>query len=396
MDYASDNYCPRDFHFWTGISIIAAALERKIALKQANIIHYPNLYILLVSYPAVGKSTAMDRGVDILEDVKKLYDPGFRIIPNQVTEASFIDLMKHPEVKMIANRAEIVHTSGFFYASEASSSALQNTHGDFNASLTAMYDCPKFFRKKIKGEKFEVEIVNACMNLLAGTTFDFLKNVVDEKSVMGGFASRLLYVVSKDRVIRETQYDYIRPENDNLRQKLLEDIAQIHDLGGFIKPTDSFKKAVERAQPEFDRYLRDLGSPRMESLMARKLTNTIKLSMILSVAESNSLVVDERHFLAAAKLIDDVSKDNALVVSSALMSNKASQDAFTTFVLQSMGYAGAVRNMADFRIAFLKFGGDVSRFTATMDMLVAARAIDIFVDGSETYVKLLTDPNINL
>ena len=397
MDYAVDNYCPPEFHYWTGISILAGALERKISLKQANIFHYPNLYVLLVSYPAVGKTTAMDRGVDLLEDVKKIYNPALRFIPNQVTEASFIDLMKTSELVMIDNRFEIVHTSGYFYASEASSSALQNTHGDFIASLTAMYDCPKTFRKKIKGEKFEVEIINACMNVLAGTTFDFLKNMIDEKSVMGGFASRLIYIVNKDRLVRETKYDYIKKDNDELRQKLLEDLVQIHKIAGPVIPTAAFKREVEKAQPEFDRFLHKLESPRMESLMARRLTNTIKLSMILAIAESNELVVDAKHFHEAKELVEATSKDNALVISSALMANKSSQDSFTTFILQTMKYQGHVKPLTELKRDFLKFGGDVSRFDATVQMLVGAQVLEVISnDSGNMHVKLLSNPNINL
>lgn len=403
QQYADDQFCPDEFHLWTGLSVMAAALERKVWVRQhlehASVMHYPNIYVLLVSHPGVGKSTAMERGVDFLEDLAQTVNPEFKIIPNQVTEAALLDLMKiSQEVTLLGQ--PIRHSSGFFYASEASASALQNLYGDFNATITGLYDCPKWFRKKLKGDKEATVIENACFNLLAGSTFNYLRNLVDETSVEGGLASRFIYVISKERRIRQARWGSaiaLSKESVEFRRKLSEDLTQIHSLSGFMTPTPGFIAQWERAQPEFDRYLIGLDSNRLESLNARRFTNLMKVCMLLSVSEGNSLTLTEAHWHQAVELIENVSRDNAFVVTSALVADKQSQGGLTQIVLTSIGKAaGDVVSKSELLAALLRHGNDTTRLQDTLKSLQEAGHIAIEGSGGLTRIKLLINPEANL
>jgi hypothetical protein len=57
VEYASDKYCPPEFHLWTGLSVLAGACERKVWLSNRRVTYYPNLFVMLTTYPGVGKST---------------------------------------------------------------------------------------------------------------------------------------------------------------------------------------------------------------------------------------------------------------------------------------------------------------------------------------------------
>lgn len=393
FDYANDSFCPEKFHHWIGLSVVAAALERKISLKQGKITHTPNIYTMLVSHPAVGKSTAMDAGTDLLEQMREKYATNFRIIPNQATEPALVDLMKLVEyIQVPGTTVQYPHSSAFFYASEASASALQNTCGDFVAAMTAFYDCPKFFRKKLKGEQHTVKIENACMNMLAGATFDYLKNLVNETSVMGGFASRLIYVISKERQVREIKWGSSIEHDAGIRQKLIEDLAHINKLIGPVTATKGFIKRYEEWQPEFDRYLIKLNSPRMESIMSRKGTNMIKVAMILSASERDDLIVDETHFDRAQKLIDDVTEDNSFIISSAMIADKSSQSGLSQLILQTVAKAGGRTSIAALKGAIVSNGNDLTRVDVTIQVLQQAGQIQL--DGTD--IRLLVDANSNL
>lgn len=398
LEYADDSFCPRDFHLWTGLSIIAAALERKVWMEQdlgyASIMHYPNIYALLVSHPGVGKSTAMDRGVDLLEQLKEYINPDFKIVPNQATEPALIDLMKlRGEIRI--GSTIFFHSSGFFYASEASASALQNLYGDFNATLTAFYDCPKWFRKKTKGEREMVELPNVCFNLLAGCTFDYLKKLVNEESVMGGLASRFIYVISKERKVRQSRWHQgkIVPKlgETTMRERLIEDLDKINKLVGRVTPTPEFIARWEKEQPEFDQFLIDLDSPRMESLYARRFTNLMKVCILLCVSEGDSLVLTEDHWVRAKRLIEDVTKDNAFVVSSAMMADKTSQSGTNQTLGQLVKKAGGTIETAQLKqLAFMN-GNPVALINETLEYMVNAGLL-AYVDGAER-IKLLVDPD---
>ncbi len=394
LDYARDGYCPDDFHLWTGLSLLAGALERKAWTNQSLVRHFPNIYVLLVSHPGVGKSTALERGVDLLEELRLQHNPDLKIIPNQITEPALIDMMKIRQQIQLSENMLAYHSSGYFYASEASASALQNLFGDFNASITAFYDCPKVFRKKIMSNKDLTEINNACFNILAGSTFDYLKKLVNEESVMGGLASRFIYVIHKDREVREAKWNQEQKVDMVTRNKLIEDLASINKIIGAFIPTKGFIELWEKNQPIFDQKLIDLDSPRMESLLARKSTNLMKLCMLLSVSEGNSMELNEAHWEQAYGMIENVTKDNAFVVSSALIASKDSQQGLNQLILQAIKKGGGLMQMKELKQKIMSNGNDVMRLDTTMKFLHENGSVETKSnERGLPYIKLLVDPD---
>lgn len=388
-NYAKDGFVPDRFHEWVGRSIVAAAVERKVTLKQGRILHTPNIYVMLVSHPAVGKSTAIEAGTDLFEALRNEFNPNLKIIPNQATEPALIDLMKIVERVQVTPTLLLPHTSAYFYASEASASALQNTCGDFVAAMTAFYDCPKWFRKKLKGEQHSVEIENSCMNMLAGATFNYLKTLVNEQSVLGGFASRLIYVVSPERKVRETKWGASREFDSTFGRKLVEDLYEINKLVGPMKPTPGFVARWEAFQPEFDRYLIDLKSERLEAIMSRKGTNLLKVAMILSISGGDSLVVTEEHFDRAREIIEDAYKDNSGVVAAAAMADKNSQSGVNQAIGQLIKRNGGTMSTKALRQMVLHNGNAVDDINKTLAYMLDSGAL--VLEGSD--YRLMVDPD---
>ena len=80
-EYASYGEAPRRMYFWTGVSVVAGALRRKVWVDQAYFKWYPNFYIILVAPPGiVSKSTTAGIGMNLLRQV-----PGIRFGPDVVT-----------------------------------------------------------------------------------------------------------------------------------------------------------------------------------------------------------------------------------------------------------------------------------------------------------------------
>lgn len=391
MTYASDSFVPDRFHRWVGLSLIAGAVQRKVSLKQDLIHYFPNIYVMLVSHPKQGKSTAIDRGADLLETMKKEINPNFRIIPTRVTDAAFIEEMKIVErIPLPQNQnVTIPQSAGYFYAGEASASALQNLYGDFVATLTAMYDCPKFYRSKTKGNPILVEIENACMNVLAGTTFSYLRELVNDRTIEGGFASRLIYVVAPERKIRDGVWETKKAgPSAEFRDKLLQDLHHINGLIGPVRVSDGWRRRYEEWQPVFDRYIIDLNSAALESLLTRKDMNLIKVSMLLSISESDSLVLEERHFDEALELIDDTYKDARMVLATSAMADRNSQRGLTQFIAQTLKREKKLTR-AVLKSKITTYGCDVDRVDKTLDALLQSEWIGF--DGE--YYHILIDPD---
>lgn len=393
--YAQDNYCPNRFHRWVGLSVLAGAVERKISIKEGKTHYFPNIYVMLVAHPAVGKSTAVIRGTNLLEGMKARYNQEFKIIPNQTTEASLIKQMQILNSCSVGNTL-YMHSSGYFYASEASSSALQNVCGNFIATLTDFYDCNEFFRKQLASDPAPREVTNVCMNVLTGTTFDYLKTLVNENSVMGGFASRLLYVVEKEREMQEATWGEDIGEDLETREKLISDLYHINRLMGPAKPTPGFIKRILVWRNEFNTYLTTLDSPKLASIMGRKGTNLMKLSILLSVSERDDLVITEEHFEKAKKLVDDVTKDNSYVITSAMIANVDKQSGLNQLIARTIGRKGSSISIDRIKSAILSNGNDVTKIDATIKAMTEAGKIAMEMVGTSLHYRLLVDPDIDL
>lgn len=404
-DYAIDGYVPDSFHRWTAIAIVAAALERKVWLRHTNtpnssFLHYPNLLTLLVSHPAIGKTSAMDKGVKFLEMIRENADPEFKIIPNKCTDAALVELMKIRKA-ISAGTVHTFHSSGFFYASEASASALCDAHDAFTASVCELYDCLPWFRKAVKMDKEQINISNVCLNVFAGCTFDFLKTLVNEESVMGGLASRFLYVIEKDRKISTTSFldeSELVPSTaiNSVEKKLYEDLLQIHNLVGGCKPEKPYRLLWEEENTRTSEFLAGLNSERMSSLYGRRMKHVTKLSMILSVAESDSLILRERHLEEAIKMVDEVTKNNPMVINTAIVANVNTQAGLTQFILNKLNDNRGNMRFSDLKSAILDHGTDILRVEQTLKFMDEAGKIKITSDNSGSWVDLLVDPNAGL
>lgn len=309
-DYANDDFVPPQFNEWVGLSVISGALERKVWMPwKSNFAFYPNIFVLLVSLPGVGKSTALTRGVHLLQDMN-LKTASLNILPSQITEAEFINQISKQAMFEYGTRA-MNQSAGYYFASEASNE-LKNVFGDFIAALTAFYDCPQHWEKAtVKDGKRT--LTNVSLNLLAGSTFDYLGKLVTDDNIMGGFASRLIYVVHKEKIVRLQKFgldDEQSAESKErsayraeFRRKLVEDLIDIHKLVGPFTANAEYGASWEAWHPVFEERRQSHASEKMQSLLVRTNTNLFKVSMLLAAAESRERVLKKHHWDRAIELV---------------------------------------------------------------------------------------------
>ena len=66
-EYTQHNEAPVALHFWTAISVIGAALRRKVQFNQIYYKWRPNFYVIFIAPPGiVTKSTTMNPGLELL------------------------------------------------------------------------------------------------------------------------------------------------------------------------------------------------------------------------------------------------------------------------------------------------------------------------------------------
>src|SRR5688572_20618371 len=71
--YTNDILSPESFNLWTGISVIASALQRKTFIPVNQFLCYPNAYVVLMGPPGTMKSTSMRAGRELLSTVPKIF-----------------------------------------------------------------------------------------------------------------------------------------------------------------------------------------------------------------------------------------------------------------------------------------------------------------------------------
>lgn len=397
FDYARDNFSPDSFHKWVGVACVAGALERRVWVEQSRRKTFPNLYVFLVSIPGEGKSSAGDLGMLRLLRKVRRENTKVSFLPDQMTEAAFIDSMQNVTffLKNVVDEQgnwrvdQEPQCAHFLYASEASNSLKELAGGgEITAALTEFYDCRDVWSKKTKGGG-ETPLNNICCNLLAGSTFSHMNVLFPPSRILGGFASRIIYVANRDTKGRKIKWeqDERSPETE---AKLLTDLTRIFELSGQFSVTEEFAREYVAFFEQYDGGRRGLKDERMQAFLSRRHTNMLKLAMICSVSESDSLLLERRHWDRALTFLPEMDKSLDLVMDSA--ANVADQSGINYKIMRVLKQSGGNISNAN----LLRKCHDAGITPAALrDTILLMRESGQLGFSNGTYV-LAADPDNNL
>jgi len=389
-EYAKDAFCPDIFHLWTGISIVAGALERKVWLPwTASLNFYPNLYILLVSHPGMGKSSAGNTGVNgLLRHIKDV-----KFIPAQVTEAKFIDIMSAQQGMAVGTK-QLMHSSGYFYASEASNS-LKNIYGDFIACLTDFYDCPSLWEKATQKDDV-ITLSNVCFNMLAGCTFDYLNKLITDDNIMGGFASRVMYVIHDEKMVRKPSWGSVDSQAETSRKLLMEDLQAIHKMSGPFTATPEFKAKWLEWFPKHDAKRQELASEKLQALLVRKGTNLMKLCMVCAAAEASDRVLRIQHWERAMALVESLEGGipKMLKMTQSQNGGDDGQRALNMTIMELLDSNGKEMGLKKLALTCVNKGYQIQRVKDTINAMVEGEQLKkLNISNQGLSLRLLVDSN---
>lgn len=396
MKWAKDNFVPEQFNTWSGLSIISGALERKVWLPWTDVFsYYPNIFVLMVSLPGVGKSTALNKALGLLMDMNARENK-LNVIPSQVTEAKFIEIMGNASAFQVGSKL-IYQSAGYYWASEASNS-LKNVYGDFIACLTDFYDCPTYWEKATKKDD-KITLRNISLNLLAGSTFDYLSKLVTDENIMGGFASRLIYVVHREKLVRTQKFQLggaatdASRARDDYRRALIEDLGQIHKMVGPFTASPEFGRAWEEWYPKFERERQDNPSEKMQSLLVRTNTNVLKLSMLFSAARSDERILTIDDWDAALTCIEPIQKEIPAIFRESKALDTKSQGGLNAAILRAFIMKGEV-TIADLQMALVMAGQSSQHLERTLNVMrTAGRVVASGMSNGAVKFKFIGNPD---
>lgn len=310
-DYASFSETPTKFSYWSGVSAIAGALERRVWVDQGRYKLYPNFYIVLVAKAGkVKKSSSVRDALSLLREV-----PGIMFGPDSITWERLIERMAktataenaglaidQPNTTYSAITADVDELSTFF----------DPTNKGLVSALIKLWDCPDKFDRETR--MYGVEYIERpCLNMIAGTTPSWIKDSFDRWSQEGGFASRAIFLHADQRSQLLPFPKRRMPSNrQGVRASLVADLLSMSHLRGEYKVEEDAYDYGEEWYRKFNTDV-DKGFSEATGFTSRKLDHALKLAMVIAASRRDGRYITLKDFKDATAMIDGVEPDLATV-----------------------------------------------------------------------------------
>jgi adenylate kinase family enzyme len=353
-----------DFSFYY---IISAALQRRVWIGPTHSPLYPNLYIILVGEPGIGKGIVIKQVSNILQ-FHKLKNPREQystqnngeseeqVITKAIQEADFDSAMKNlqgesksrnkemekpllfpmaPEattyealVESMSNNVRRInykifneelkkdvilpyaHSSMCFCLEELASLMRKRTE-DLVNFLIQSYDCGDY--KYITKTKSKDRIKRCCLCFFAGTTPGFMQGTFDDRLLTEGFASRCFFLCANKNRKSSVWMSDLNHEQQLAQYTLLQHIEKLSTLYGRVEIEPSTMSWIEEWWT-WAESKRSNTNPKLNPYYARKPVHVQKLAMALHFGETLEMKIPLRTFQKAIDILDEAEKSMHLAL----------------------------------------------------------------------------------
>lgn len=329
---------PSKYHFWAAATAIAATLKRNVYIDRVTFKLYPNLYTVLVGRPGIGKGAAMNPAIALLKEAGTS-----NILSDRITMEYVLEKLSKGFPKIYGSPNGTNPTPGAQTLKLGTEAAALLVSTELSVFITAsqfsitclsdLWDSKEGIYQYGTRGKGEWNINAPCVSLLGGSAQDWLVKSVPADAVGGGFTRRVNFVLAtkKDRQIPwPSKY---RPRSDDL----VEDLRAISLLRGEFRFTPGAKRVFERYYTSCDPN--EFDDEASAVYKVSKWANASKLAEIVSVARSDSLIINELDLQIAIDKIEDVAKDLKIVFRAVGESDLASASDRVIRFLEARGYA---------------------------------------------------------
>ena len=198
VSLTDNGLAPERFRRWSGLFTIAATLDRNVwTTIRANIQLFPNLFIMLVAQPGVGKGMAMWPGRELLETQDHV-----ALCPDSITHEAFIRaLSEHGALNRITLPDGTVEgKSSMALALPEWGCFMREAKNDDMAMLANIFDCKDHNlvtigrHKDGKGDKCP----NLYVNILGCVTPAWFAEGFRSNDYEQGLPSRFIFVYSEE------------------------------------------------------------------------------------------------------------------------------------------------------------------------------------------------------
>ena len=252
--YTENSEADPCYHFWVGVSVIAATLGRNVCIRMGHATIYPNHYIMLVGRTGNRKSSAIRIGEDLLREA----GIGGYIFHSECTKRGIAAALKGEESALLIGTDHTVFLSKEHYKA------------GLVPFLSRLYDG----RMTRRGS----EPKSVCFNFLADVTFQWLREEAHPTFLSPDFMSRFILAVANRH--RFLFYPHLRDEE--LRTRLVAKLREMAKWNGEIRLSIQASRFLARWYPLIvSGEHRLIRNSRVDGWHSRKAVHILKLSLVL-------------------------------------------------------------------------------------------------------------------
>jgi hypothetical protein len=294
LELTKNTESPKQFWLWAGLFILGRVLDRNVCFEMSIGTIYTNLYVMFVAPPASRK------GPPAKEAKKFLSKVGFKRSSDSPTVRAFLNHLNLAQQKNDKSSTHII--------SEEASSFLSHDAKKMIELLTDFFECPE------NSENIDTYSTSSAgklilkkffISLLILTTPKWIASNIPDEAFGGGLASRIITVTSRGR---EKFIALPPPFCSVLIGKLLHDLERIKEVKGKFKFHEDAIKKYKEWYNEFSENIINIPDERMHGFAGRFHVHVLKTAMLLSLSESNSLILKWKYIERAIELLQNVLK----------------------------------------------------------------------------------------
>jgi hypothetical protein len=240
---------------------------------------YPNLYVLLVGHPGIGKTRVVREARKYVIDL-----PDFHLAPISLSFASLVDSLKEAKRMVVRLPDSPLEYNSMYICADELGTFVHKYDNEMIAGLSAFYD-PDSYSQTRRTKDINIKIKSPQLNMLCGSTPSNLLQFMPDGAWEQGFTSRLNLIFSDERIT----VDDFAPKTSNQNTSLEYDLRTINSLTGEFEVTNNYREAINNW-----RSLGEIpvpGHPKLIHYVTRRRAHLYKLSMISAIDKSNSMIL---------------------------------------------------------------------------------------------------------
>lgn len=306
--YAPASEAPYQYLYWSAASIIGASLKRNVWVDRGTFKCYPNHYVVLVGHPGIGKGSAINPAIGLLKEAGTA-----NIVSDRVTIEYILEkLAKGFPAQTLLPGGGVAFTNDATCLISAPEMQVFATASQATLSiLTDLWDnktTPWDYGTKTQGKYL---INNPTINLLGGTTPEWLVSAIPQSAVSGGFTRRVNFVYAKNRAQR-IAWPQVQ-NHSSIYQEMIDDLRTMATLQGEVKFDKQARKIFEDFYHSRECETSEWDDEATASYKTTKAIHAIKLATVLTIAERDSLVITETNIVDAIRAVSEVESTISLV-----------------------------------------------------------------------------------